>query len=259
MKDKRDMSESRKCSIITVSYNSEKTIEQTIKSVLNQTYSNIEYIIIDGASTDHTMDIVKMYSPIFKGRMSWVSEPDEGIYYAMNKGIELATGDIIGIINSDDYYEKDAVMNIMDALGDSEGSIILYGMMRMLRNGIEDNICIYSPEFLENRSIAHPSCFVTKKLYEEYGSYDTNYISASDYDFFLRMRSNADIEFRPVYKLIANFNAGGMSGTSKAYLDLLRVKRKHNLITKEEYRKIILKGKMYDIYNCLRRRKRHGV
>ena len=84
-------------SIVTVSYNSAKTIERTIKSVLNQTYKNFEYIIVDGASTDVTIDIVKNFEPLFEGRMKWQSEPDKGIYNAMNKGIQRATGTIVGI------------------------------------------------------------------------------------------------------------------------------------------------------------------
>ena len=87
-----------KFSIITISFNSEKTIERTIKSVLTQTYSDFEYIIVDGASKDGTLDIVKKFEPFFEGRMKWKSEPDKGIYDAMNKGIRMATGDIIGIV-----------------------------------------------------------------------------------------------------------------------------------------------------------------
>ena len=97
-----------KISVITVCYNSKKTIEDTIKSVLNQTYQNYEYIIIDGCSTDGTIDLVKSYIPKFNGRLTFISEPDKGIYNAMNKGIRKATGDLICLLNSDDYYELDA-------------------------------------------------------------------------------------------------------------------------------------------------------
>lgn len=98
------MEEQLKISIVTVSYNAAKTIEQTIKSVINQTYSNIEYIVIDGGSTDGTVDIIRKY----EDRIAyWVSEPDGGIFDAMNKGIKVATGEVVGIINSDDWYEHD--------------------------------------------------------------------------------------------------------------------------------------------------------
>ena len=102
-----------KVSIITACFNSEKTIKTTIESVLHQTYSNIEYIIIDGKSSDSTIEIVKEYMPLFRGRLRYISEKDNGIYDAMNKGIRLSKGDVIGIINSDDFYELDAVENII--------------------------------------------------------------------------------------------------------------------------------------------------
>ena len=101
-----------KVSVITVCYNSARTIEATIQSILMQTYSNIEYIIIDGASRDNTLDIIKKYEKEFNGRLTVVSEPDNGIYDAMNKGIRMATGEVIGLLNSDDTYEFDATINI---------------------------------------------------------------------------------------------------------------------------------------------------
>ena len=108
-----------KCSIITVSYNSSKTIEKTINSVLSQTYKDVEYIIVDGASSDGTVEIIKEYEPLFEGRMKWISEPDNGIYFAMNKGIQMAKGELIGIINSDDWYENDAVEKIVYGWSDA--------------------------------------------------------------------------------------------------------------------------------------------
>ena len=116
-------------SIITVCYNSEKTIYQTMDSVLKQTYSNIEYIIIDGASTDGTLAIIKEFGQRFGARMRYVSEPDHGIYDAMNKGISMAGGDIIGIINSDDYYEPDAVEKVIGAYSRGDCAVF-YGEMR---------------------------------------------------------------------------------------------------------------------------------
>lgn len=95
-----------KLSIITVTYNSEKTLRDTIESVLSQTYTDYEYIIVDGASKDNTINIVKEYEPKFEGRMRWISEPDKGIYDAKNKGIKMSTGDVVGIINSDDFYHR---------------------------------------------------------------------------------------------------------------------------------------------------------
>lgn len=152
-------------SIVTVCYNSQKTIEDTIQSVLHQSYPNIEYIIVDGASKDDTLKIIKKYECVFAGRMKLISEPDHGIYDAMNKGISCARGELIGIINSDDYYEQDAVEKMVGRM--QRGSCqILYGMTRALRGGVEDSVSIYSHHFLQQRTISHPSCFVSKKVYD---------------------------------------------------------------------------------------------
>ena len=241
------MNDKRLCSIITVSYNSEKTIEKTIQSVLGQTYDNIEYIIIDGGSSDKTVDIIKEYEPKFNGRLKWVSEPDDGIYDAMNKGIGMARGELIGIINSDDYYENDAVHVMMDAFSERTGYIVFYGMLRVIRDGIEKSVDIQSHRFMRERCIAHPTCFITKDLYDRYGCYDTSYTSAADYDFLLRMSEKEDVEFHPVYSIIANFTEGGMSASSKAYYDLLKVQKEHAIISKKQYRRTILKCRIYDL------------
>ncbi len=114
-------------SIITATYNSETTIRDTIESVLSQTYRNIQYIIVDGASKDNTMSIVKEYEPRFAGRMQWISESDNGIYDAMNKGIAMATGDVVGILNSDDFYTSDEVLEILVRELSLSGADAVYG------------------------------------------------------------------------------------------------------------------------------------
>ena len=238
----------RLCSIVTVCFNSEKTIEKTIESVLNQTYKKIEYLIIDGSSTDSTMEIVKKYEPLFEGRMKWISEPDKGIYDAMNKGIRMASGELIGIINSDDFYEPTAVENMISAMSDKPYQI-LYGAIRTLKDGVERDISISSHLFLREGMIGHPACFVTKRLYNELGVYDTEFVSAADYDFMLRMAENPKVHFQPVYKIIANFATGGMCASSIAYHDLLKVQEKYNIISPQEYKKQIFKSKVYDFWH----------
>lgn len=105
--------------IITVTFSSAVTLRDTIQSVLSQSYSDIEYIIIDGISEDNTVDIVKEYEPLFEGRLRWISEKEQGLYDAMNKGIHMATGDIVGIINSDDFYHRtDIIAKVMEAFQD---------------------------------------------------------------------------------------------------------------------------------------------
>ena len=99
-----------KISLITVTFNSSETLRDTIQSVLLQSYPNVEYIIVDGHSQDTTIEIIKKYEPLFQGRLKWISEKDSGLYDAMNKGIRMATGDIVGIINSDDFYVNNTVI-----------------------------------------------------------------------------------------------------------------------------------------------------
>ena len=194
-------------SIITVCYNSEKTIAQTIGSVLDQTYHDIEYIIVDGNSTDNTMKIVETYREKFAGRLKVVSEPDRGIYDAMNKGIRMASGELIGILNSDDYYEKNAVEIMVNAMTEDRYQI-LYGEMRTWRNGKEESVGLLTHTFLRDRMIYHPACFVTRAVYRDLGGFDLRYPSVADYDFMLRMAEKREVKFYPVYQLYHLFCVG---------------------------------------------------
>ncbi len=230
-------------SIITVCYNSEKTIAQTIESVLHQTYPNIEYIIVDGKSTDDTMKIVEKYREEFAGRMKVISEPDQGIYDAMNKGIRMASGELIGMINSDDFYEYDAVEKMVTVYR-KDMCAVLYGAVRNLVNDREESVSILSHEFLDRRMIGHPACFITKSAYDTYGLYNTKYCSVADYDLMLRYRDSGGVEFVPVYELIANFRSGGMCNSRKAYFDLLDLQRDYGMIGKRQCRIAKMKAKL---------------
>lgn len=232
-----------KVTVITPCYNSEKTIARTIESVLNQTKAVDEYIIIDGASTDRTVEIARSYEKSFEGRLRIYSEPDDGIYYAMNKGIQKATGDIIGIINSDDYYETNAVENILKCYHHEEYAII-YGMLRVLKDGREMSIYLKSADFLEEDMIAHPSSFVTKKAYERYGLFCEDYRYSADYEFMLRMKEKKDVAFIPCYDIISNFSIDGASGSAKAYLETLQLRYQKGFLPKKEYLRKSAKAKL---------------
>lgn len=213
-------------SIITVVYNGEKTITQTIERVLNQTYQNIEYIIVDGKSTDGTLDIINNY----RNQITHVvSEKDLGIYDAMNKGINLATGDVIGIINSDDYYEIDAVENITKLY--KQGCVIYFGAMRSIEEN-NDSFIYPGADNLEKLKrgmvIGHPTLFVNREVYEKYGKFSLEYKVASDWDFTLRCYINK-VEFIKTKKVVSNFHVGGISSViSNEYLKELSVIRKKN-------------------------------
>lgn len=240
--------------IITPCYNSEKTIKRTIESVLEQKYSNMEYLIIDGASTDKTVEIARSYeesfrnSPSFRGRMRIISEPDDGIYYAMNKGIQMAEGELIGIVNSDDYYEKDAVAVMAEYRTDAPYQI-MYGFERILRDGKEASICIHHHTNLDYQMITHPTCFVTKKLYEDLGVFDTAYKYSADYEFMLRMYHGGKVEFTPVYEIISNYALGGASGTGAAYMETQGLYYKYGMISKKRYQLLKWKYRIGKLIN----------
>lgn len=197
-----------KVSIITVCLNSAKTIERTIKSVVGQTWRDIDYIIVDGGSSDDTVYIINKYSD----RISrFISEPDDGIYFAMNKGIAMSTGEIIGIINSDDYYEEDAVEKVVNAFKKT-GAEIVYGEINKFHDdGLfcrvkNQNIS----ELWHGMPMCHPTVFVKREVYDRYGVFDTKYNIVADHELMLRFYKN-NVFFYDTRELLANFRLSGMS------------------------------------------------
>lgn len=228
-----------KFSIITVCYNSERTIERTIQSVLAQTYLNCEYLIVDGASTDRTLEIANTYKPLFKGRMHILSEPDNGLYDAMNKGIHLATGDVIGIVNSDDWLESDALDNVAQAIKQNNGSMdALYcgwisfhymdGSIQKMKTS--HTILEQLSQRYEMGGVRHPAVFVPKQIYEQLGSFDDNMKVMADTDLILRYYF-AGVKFRYIEKIISNMSDGGVSNRDllKAYNDYRMILRKYTM------------------------------
>jgi len=245
--------------VITVCYNSEKTIERTLQSVLNQTEQDYEYLIIDGASTDGTIDIVRRYEPKFGDRLHIFSEKDNGIYDAMNKGIAKASGDLIGLVNSDDYYELDALENMKKAyLGltftnETHDHVILYGMQRRLRNSEEIEIEFVNHRILGEGMICHPTCFVSRAVYNDFGAYDTNYRSAADLDFLLRIKNTTDTQFVPVYHIISNFELGGMSASGRGAREAARVRCKYGVYSKARMNYVIFQSRIIDFVHWVKR------
>ncbi|MBR2534218.1 MAG: glycosyltransferase [Erysipelotrichaceae bacterium] len=205
-----------KISIITVCYNSEKTIEDTIHSVLAQTYKDYEYLIIDGASKDRTLEIVGKY--LNDPRVRLVSEKDKGLYDAMNKGIALATGDVIANINSDDVlYDENVFQTVVDHFDDNTDIVyadVLYcdeKLEKTVRNYIsgQKNSDAWCP--------AHPSMYVRRKVFEKLGNYNISYRICADYDFMVRCNIN-DINYRYVRQYFVKMRYGGASNGLKGYL-----------------------------------------
>ena len=202
------LKEAIKVSIITVVYNGVSTIEKTIKSVINQKYSNIEYIIIDGASTDGTQELIQKYANYID---IFISEEDKGLYYAMNKGISNASGDIIGILNSDDLYVNTAIVQVADYYKKHEVDIV-YG--NALWFGGSEKTELYNCNDIEElwyrMAIPHPATFVKREIYEQYGLFNIKYRISADYDLMLRLYSQ-NLKFGHIDEVITYFRRGGMS------------------------------------------------
>lgn len=234
-------------SIITVCKNSEKTISRTIESVLNQTYKDFEYIIIDGVSNDNTLNIIRSYKD---SRIKVISEKDSGIYDAMNKGIKLSNGKIIGILNSDDYYEKDALYIIKENYNFDYQYQIIYGMLRIFyKNGTEKNTLINNINSIKEQSLLHPSTFISKRIYDEIKMYDLNYRSASDYDFFLSISKNKDIEFIKVERVVANFVEGGISSSFIGDYETYKIRKTYGIISRSKMNFLIVKSYIKHMLN----------
>lgn len=203
-------SKSMKISIITICKNAELTIERTIRSVLNQTYAEVEYIIIDGASTDSTMNIVNKYSTSIS---KIISETDHGIYDAMNKGIKNSSGEVIGLINADDWYELDTIQKVVEAfkcndVGIVHGNVELVWSDGKTEAAKTDELC----KLWYSMVVRHPATFVRRKVYEKMGLFDDSFKIAGDYDFILRCYANG-IKFLYLDEILTHFSMSGVSNT----------------------------------------------
>lgn len=212
-----------KVSIVTTTYNSANTIADTFESVLRQSHKDLELIVVDGASVDGTLDIIKEYEPRFEGRMKWISEPDKGIYDAMNKGIRLATGELVGILNSDDYYTSDDVLDIVTstfAEKEEKGEHLdaVYADVHYVTPTNPDK-CVryYSSAIFRTSRLkwgympAHPSFYCRKEVYDRCGLYSLDYKIASDFDMMVRMFHTHKIKAQYIPRDFVTMRTGGIS------------------------------------------------
>ena len=222
-------------SIITVSFNSEKTIKDTFESILNQTYKNIEYIVIDGASKDKTVDIIKEYKSKFIKKnilFKWISEKDNGIYDAMNKGIDLANGEIIGLLNSDDWFEKDTLEKVAKEYRNSNFDMF-YADIRIV---MENRSFIKKSKLSKNvtsRHWNHPTTFVRSSVYKKY-KFKCESIH-DDLDFLLRIRKNKKLKIVVLNEVLANFRFGGVSNKKSLKNMFWNIKNKNRIYKENGY------------------------
>lgn len=202
-------------SIVTVCLNAAEHISRAMESVLAQQYPNIEHIIIDGGSTDSTLSVIAKLEPHYKGRLTLLSEHDDGLYDAMNKGVALAKGELLGTLNADDYYEENAVARAVAAHIAHPAAGIIYGDLRAINaNGAASvrtaPATVRRESLLGDMTLFHPATFVTAAVYESLGGYDTRYPVAADYDYLLRC-VEAGVEFIRIDGVLTNFSVQGMS------------------------------------------------
>jgi glycosyltransferase len=207
-----------KISIITVCFNSVKTIEETFKSIGNQEYKNIEYIVIDGQSTDGTLELIKANQHLIN---KWVSEPDSGLYDAMNKGIAMATGDVIGILNSDDQYFDNSVLSSVAKVFSEINPDCLYGDLLYVSANNSAKVIRHwiagqgkAKSFYYGWMLPHPTLFVTPEIYKRCGVFNTNFPFGAVYEFMLRIMVNTNFSAFYLQKVLIKMRQGGESNKS---------------------------------------------
>ena len=199
-----------KISLITTSYNSETTISDTLSSVLFQSYSNIEYIIVDGGSSDETISIIKEYEPLFNGRLKWVSEKDDGIYDAMNKALKIVTGDFLIFMGADDlFYNNDVIQNVVSQISDIDA--VYYGSVLFKGIGTK-HLGKFNKIKWATTNISHQAIFYPRIIYTTH-SYNTQYKIYADYAYNLNLLKEK-VNFVYVDEIITLYNMTGMSANT---------------------------------------------
>ena len=230
-----------KISIVTATFNSGATLRDTIKSVLGQTYRDFEHLIIDGGSKDDTLDIVRECEPQYGGRLRWISERDRGIYDAMNKGIAMATGDVVGILNSDDFYTSDTVLQaVADAMREQSVDAVYGDIHYVNEHDLSHCTRYYSSAGFRRWKMrlgwmpAHPSFYCRKKIYERYGTFDISFKIGADFENLLRLIYVNRINTRYLPMDFVTMRSGGASTSGlkshrQILSDHLRAYRKNGI------------------------------
>lgn len=229
-----------KISLITVTFNSGGTLRDTIQSVLSQTYYDIEYIIVDGHSQDNTVDIIKEYEPLFHGRLKWISEKDQGLYDAMNKGFQMATGDMVGIINSDDLLaEATAIEKVIDCFEGHKDIDCVYADLYYVSQHDTSKIVRHwitgkQRSFSTGWHPAHPTFYVKRDIYLKYGMFDLDFKFAADFELMLRLVEKEHIRLFYLPEPLVRMRLGGttsknLTNIRKGNIECLNAFRKNGI------------------------------
>lgn len=228
-----------KISVVTATYNSGDVLRNAIESVLAQDYDNFEHIIIDGKSTDNTLDIIREYEPLYKGRLHWISEPDRGIYDAMNKGMMQAQGDVIGLLNSDDFFTSaDVLSTVAREMGDNEA---VYGDVHYVNpSNLKKCVRYYSSRIFRRWHMrmgfmpAHPSFYARRDVFTRYGLFDLEFKVSADFEHLLRLIFINRIRTCYIHKDFVTMRTGGVTTSGlrshvRIFKDHLRAYRKNGV------------------------------
>jgi len=227
-----------KVSLITVTYNTAAYVKSCIESVLSQDYADIEYIIVDGASTDGTVEIVKGYGDRIS---TFVTEPDKGIYDAMNKGLKLATGDLVGILNADDFYPHNQVVSTVVKAFEENDTDTLFADLVYVDAEETDKIVRYFPgkgfhpgQMKRGIMPPHPTYFVKRYLYEQHGLFDTSYKICADFDLMVRLFVKENVSYQYLPEVLVHMRAGGVStdgikSTQRINQEMLQALKKYGV------------------------------
>jgi glycosyltransferase involved in cell wall biosynthesis len=238
-------------SVVTVVRNGEKYLEQTIKSVLTQTYDNVEYIIIDGASTDNTLAFINKYNEQID---YWISEPDSGIYHAMNKGICLSTGEYIAFLNADDWYNQDTINDVVAQINNNKQIDYVFGNVNIYSgNKLVDLFTQSIDDYKNNMPFPHPTLFTRHSILLEEG-FDESYKIIADYDFIIKLIEK-HTQYYYIDKVLTNFRKGGISSISSYERELFQVTYLHfGLLA--AIKKYYVRNLKYDVLFPVRIRKK---
>jgi len=240
-----------KISVIAATFNSEDTVRDSIESVLRQNYQEIEYLIVDGNSKDNTLEIVKEMEPHFQGRLRFISESDEGIYDAMNKGIKMATGEVVGILNSDDFFTSDEVISeVANAFENDKSLDAVYGDIHFVKDeNLNKCTRYFSSRYFRPWMLrlgfmpAHPSFYCKKSVFEKYGLYDLQYRTSSDFEMMVRLLWKHKIKTKYLNLDFVTMRTGGettagLASKKKVNNDISRSLRAHGIYTNQAFQAV---------------------